>query len=207
MQLPPFALNQTASARHERMSMRTLTAFENISLDGYFADSNNDMSWAHAGSDDPEFSTFVASNAKGGGMLVFGRVTYEIMESFWPSPIAMQSMPAVAERMNAMPKLVFSRTLTSVSWKNTTLASGGPSDEMARLKQTPGPDMTILGSGSIVAQLAQARLIDEYAVVVNPVILGAGRALFADVKDRLSLKLVRSRSFGNGKTLLAYAPA
>jgi dihydrofolate reductase len=185
--------------------MRKLVAFENISLDGYFTDGHQDMSWANAGSGDPEFSDFVAANARGSALLIFGRITYELMAGFWPTPAAMQAMPAVAERINAGPKLVFSKTLKEASWNNTALTAASPAAEIARLKRTPGPDMTILGSGSVVSQLSQARLIDEYQLVVNPVILGSGRALFEGVKDRFSVKLKSTRTFQNGKVFLVYA--
>ena len=99
--------------------MRRLIAFEQVSLDGYFVDANGDMSWAHK--QDPEWNEFAAGNAKGDGSLVFGRVTYDMMASFWPSPAALERMPAVAEGMNNLPKVVFSRTLDKVSWKNTRL--------------------------------------------------------------------------------------
>jgi dihydrofolate reductase len=186
--------------------MRTLSVFNSVTLDGYFTAANGDMSWAHVGSDDPEFSAFVANNAKGGGMLLFGRITYEMMASFWPTPMATERNPAVAGRMNSLPKLVFSRTLERASWSNTTVVKGDPAAEIRKLKNEPGPNMAVLGSGSIVAQLAQERLIDEYQVVVNPVVLGQGRTLFEGVKNMLGLKLTRSRVFNNGKTFLAYEP-
>jgi dihydrofolate reductase len=90
--------------------MRKVVAFESVSLDGYFADVNGDMSWAHK--QDAEWNAFVGGNASGGGALLFGRVTYELMASFWPTPAAMERAPVVAEGMNNMPKVVFSRTLT-----------------------------------------------------------------------------------------------
>jgi len=83
--------------------------FNSVTLDGYFTDKNSDMSWAHK--NDPEWNAFVADNAKGGGTLLFGRITYELMASFWPTPAAMQMMPDVAKGMNSLPKVVFSRTL------------------------------------------------------------------------------------------------
>ncbi len=184
--------------------MRKLISFTSISLDGYFADAAGDMSWAH--SQDPEWSAYVAGNASGNGMLVFGRVTYDMMVNFWPTPAAMQAMPAVATGMNSMPKLVFSRTLQSATWTNTTLFQSDPATEMRRLKQETGPDMAILGSGSIVAQLAEEQLIDEIQVVVVPLVLGKGRSLFAGVRRRLPLTLTRSRGFGNGNVVLSYAP-
>jgi dihydrofolate reductase len=187
--------------------VRKLTIFNTISLDGYFADPQGDMSWAKPQAEDAEHAAFVAENAKGGGMLLFGRVTYEMMAAFWPTPMAAQVMPDVAERMNSLPKIVFSATLDKASWHNTTLIKGDVATEVRKLKGAAGPAMTVLGSGSIVAQLAQARLIDEYQVMIAPVILGAGWTLFEGVKDRLALTLTRSRAFGNGSVFLSYAPA
>jgi dihydrofolate reductase len=185
--------------------MRKLIAFEQVSLDGYFVDGKGDMSWAHKR--DPEWNEFAGSNAGGDGALVFGRVTYEMMASFWPTPAAMQSMPAVAEGMNKLPKLVFSRTLNAVSWQNTTLVKGDLVTEMRRLKSQAGPGMAILGSGSIVSPLAQAGLIDELQIVVNPIVLGSGRTLFEGAKDKIGLKLKKSRAFSNGNMVLYYEPA
>jgi dihydrofolate reductase len=186
--------------------MRKLIAFETISLDGYFADRHGDMQWAHKGNDDPEFATFVRDNAKGSGMLLFGRVTYEMMAAYWPTPRALQGNPVVAERMNAGPKIVFSRTLDTATWSNTTLLRNDPAAEVHLLKSQPGPDMAILGSGSVVAQLAQARLIDEFQIVVSPIILGGGKSLFDGIHP-LGLTLVQSRRFANGKMFLTYAPS
>ena len=184
--------------------MRTLSVFDHVSLDGYFTDSTGDMSWAHEGADDPEFQAFSSANASGEGELVFGRVTYERMAGFWPSPAAKQMMPEVAEGMNRMRKNVFSRALDSVSWNNTRLLKGDLITETRKLKAEDGPDMVILGSGSIVAQLAAARLIDQFQVIVNPVVLGKGRTLFEGVPERRLLKLTNSRTFKNGKVFLTY---
>jgi dihydrofolate reductase len=115
-------------------------------------------------------------------------------------------MPAVAEGMNSLPKVVFSKTLNQASWNNTTLLKGDLAAEMRKMKQAPGEDMVILGSGSIVSQLAQEGLIDEYQIVVNPVILGKGRTMFDSVKEKLRLKLTKTRAFGNGNVLLCYEP-
>jgi len=186
--------------------MRKLVVFNHVSLDGYFVDGNGDMSWAKADHQDAEWNAFVTENASGGGALVFGRITYELMASFWPTPFAIENMPAVAEGMNSMPKVVFSRTLDQASWNNTKLVKGDLAAEIRKLKQEPGPDMAILGSGSIVSQLAREGLIDEYQIVVNPVVLGAGRTMFEGVKEKLSLKLTRTRAFGNGNVLLCYEP-
>ena len=187
-----------------RKSIRQLIAFMNVSLDGYFTDRNGDFSWAHQ--QDPEWNQFVEQNASGGGELVFGRVTYEMMASFWPTPHAAQMMPAVAEGMNRSPKVVFSNTLDQASWNNTRLVKGDIAAATRQMKQAPGPGMAILGSGSVVAQLAQEGLIDEFQIVVHPVVLGDGRTMFAGIKDRLALKHTRTRTFGNGCAFLCYQP-
>jgi dihydrofolate reductase len=108
--------------------------------------------------------------------------------------------------MNNLPKVVFSRTLDKASWNNTTLLKGELAAEMRRLKQAPGEGLVILGSGSLGAQLAQASLIDEYQLVVNPVLLGKGRTMFDGIQEKLSLKLTKTRAFGNGNVLLCYEP-
>ena len=185
--------------------MRKLVVFNHVTLDGFFVDSDGDMSWAHK--DDAEWNAFAAENASGSGQLIFGRVTYELMAGFWPTPFAMESMPAVAEGMNNMPKVVFSRTLDKASWKNTKLVKHDIAAEMRKMKKEPGPDMVILGSGSIVSQMAQEGLIDEYQVVVNPLVLGKGRTMFDGITKRLPLKLTKTRAFGNGNVLLCYEPA
>src|SRR5271169_5231997 len=140
--------------------MRRLIVFNQVSLDGYFVDGNGDMSWAHK--QDAEWNAFVAENASGGGELVFGRITYEMMASFWPTPHAIQNMPIVAEGMNQAPKVVFSRTLDKATWNNTKLVKGDIAAEVRRMKKEPGKHrgahaqhMAIFGSGSIVSQLAQ----------------------------------------------------
>jgi dihydrofolate reductase len=109
--------------------------------------------------------------------------------------------------MNAMRKTVCSRTLRAVAWQNTTLLGGDLPTEVRRLKEQSGPDIVILGSGSIVSQLSEARLIDEYQIVLNPTVLGRGRTLFETVADRLSLRLTKARSFQNGNVVLWYEPA
>lgn len=186
--------------------MRKLIVFNHVSLDGYFVDGNGEMNWAKADHQDAEWDAFVAGNASGGGMLIFGRITYQMMASFWPTPFARETMPVIAEGMNTMPKIVFSKSLQQATWNNTSLLKGDPAAEIRRLKHEAGEDMVVLGSGTIVAQLAQAGGIDEYQIVVNPIILGKGRTLFEGVNDKLPLTLIRTRAFGNGNVLLSYAP-
>ena len=187
--------------------MRKLVVFNSVTLDGYFTGMNGDFSWARKDNSDAEWNAFVAENAGGGGQLLFGRITYELMASYWPTPIAIKNDPIVAGRMNSMPKTVFSRTLDKVSWNNTKLVNGDLASEIRKMKQEPGAGMAILGSGSIVSQLASEGVIDEYQVVVNPVVLGKGRTMFDGIKEALTLKLTKSRTFRNGNVLLCYEPA
>ena len=186
--------------------MRKLVVFNNVTLDGYFAGMNGDLGWAKRDQPDAEYHAFVADNAQRGGLLVFGRITYDMMASYWPTPLALQNDPEVAERMNRLPKVVFSRTLSQASWSHTTLVKGNLAAEIRRLKQAPGPDMTILGSGSLIAQLAPQGLIDAYQLMVNPVVLGQGRTMFDGIPEPLSLRLSQTRAFGNGNVLLCYEP-
>ena len=111
--------------------MRKLSVFNHISLDGYFVDKNGQMSWAKA-HQDQEWNSFVADNAKGGGELMFGRITYQMMAGFWPTPMAKEMMPEVAERMNNLPKIVFSRNLNNAEWNNTRLIKGDLVDEVRK---------------------------------------------------------------------------
>ena len=185
--------------------MRKLVVFNMVSLDGFFVDSKGDMSWAHK--NDAEWNMFVNENASGSGVLVFGRVTYELMASYWPTPMALQNSPVVAKGMNDMPKVVFSRTLDKASWSNTKLVKGDLAAEVRKMKKEPGPNLVILGSGSIVSQLAQQNLIDEYQIALSPIVLGKGKTMFEGVKEKLNLKLTKSRTFSNGTAFLCYQPA
>ena len=193
-------------------AMRKLTVFNLVSLDGYFTDANGDMSWAHKS--DPEWDAFTVSNAETrGGMLLFGRVTYQLMASYWPTPMAKQQAPVVAGAMNELPKVVFSRTLKEASWQNTRLVKTGMVEEVRALKSGAVKDgatgrdveqLVIMGSGSVVSQLAQNGLIDEYQIVVCPLVLGRGRTMFEGIDKRLALKLTKTRAFANGNVLVCY---
>lgn len=184
--------------------MRKVLVFEMVSLDGYFTDRRGDMSWAHR--DDPEWSDFVAGNARGEAVLAFGRKTYEQMASFWPTPQARELFPSVAEAMNRGEKLVFSRTLPRADWENTRLVRGEPAAEVGRLREEPGPDLVVMGSGTIVKQLSEAGLVDEWELVLTPIVLGGGRTLFEGLARPLALSLTRTRTFRNGNVVLWYAP-
>ena len=185
--------------------MRNLLVFNQTSLDSFIADAHSDMSWAHK--QDPEWNEWVSNNASGGGELVFGRITYQQMASFWPSPMALESMPVVAERMNNLPKVVFSRSLTKGLWNNTRLFQSDLTAAVRKLKNEPGQDLVLMGSASIVLQLAEEDLIDAYQLVINPIILGAGKSMFAGLKKHLQLKLTNTRTFKNGNLVVSYERA
>ncbi len=181
--------------------MRKLRVFESISVDGYFTDANGDMSWAHAGREDAEFGRWVSSNAGSGGELLFGRKTYQMMEAFWPTPAAAEQMPEVAKGMNAARKYVASKTIQP-TWNNTQLLKGDPVKAVRDLKKTDGPNIAMLGSGSLAAQLGEAELVDEYQFVIVPVVLGGGRSVFT---KGCRLRLIDERSFRCGNVVVTYA--
>jgi dihydrofolate reductase len=112
----------------------------------------------------------------------------------------------VAEAMNKQPKLVFSRTMTEAKWNNTRVVKGDLATEVRKIKSEPGDDIVIMGSGNLISQLAQAKLIDEYQIALTPVLIGKGKSMFDGV-DKRNLKLTQSRAFGNGTVVLWYQPA
>ena len=181
--------------------MRRLRVFESISVDGYFTDANGDMSWAHVGREDAEYADWVSANASTGGDLLFGRKTYEMMESFWPTPMAAQQMPAVAKGMNAARKYVASNTIEP-TWNNARLLKGDLVDAVRDLKASDGQGVAVLGSGSVVAQLGDAGLVDEYQFVIIPLALGGGRTVFTKGSP---LRLVDQRPFRCGNVVVTYA--
>jgi dihydrofolate reductase len=186
--------------------MRRLIVFNNISLDGYFVDANGSMAWARSTTPDADWDAFMVSNSTSPAGLVFGRITYDLMVSFWPTPMAAKDFPVAAAGMNSAQKIVFSRTMDKASWNNTRLVKTDPVAEMRRLKSEPGPDLCILGSGNIVAQLAPEGLIDEYLIAVIPVVLGKGRTMFEGVTKTLSFTRTKTKPFANGHVLLCYEP-
>jgi dihydrofolate reductase len=187
--------------------MRRLIVFNQVTLDGYFSGVNGDIGWAHRDTMDEEWDAFVAGNATSGGQLLFGRVTYQLMASYWPTAQAARNDPVVAERMNNLPKVVFSKTLDPATWNNTTLVKEDVAGAIRRLKQEPGAHMAIMGSGSIVSQVAREGLIDEYQLVVIPIVLGRGRTMFEGIEKPFALTPTTTRTFRNGNVLLCYEPA
>jgi dihydrofolate reductase len=183
--------------------VRKLLVFNSVTVDGYFTDENNDMSWAHR-QNDPEWSEFTAENAKSGGELLYGRVTYELMVKFWPTPAAASAFPEVAEQINKAPKVVFSRSMEKADWNNARVVKGDLAEEVKKLKEEPGDPLVLMGSGKIISQIAPKGLVDEYQLVVNPIVLGKGRTMFEGIEDKLNLTLTSTRAFKNGNVLLSY---
>ena len=183
--------------------MRKVILFNMVTLDGFFEGSNGEIDWHNV---DEEFNEFAVDQVNAADGLIFGRVTYELMASYWPTPAAQADDPIVAEKMNTMPKIVFSRTLKTVEWNNTRLVKGDTVKEISELKQQPGKDLLIFGSADLASTLTNLGLIDEYRIMVNPVVLGKGKPLFKDIKGKLNLRLLRTRNFSNGNVLLYYEP-
>lgn len=183
--------------------MGKLSVFNFITLNGFYKGPGEDISWHRHGKDENEFA---AGALESGNTLIFGRTTYEMMAGYWPTPMAMENDPVVAEGMNNAQKIVFSTTLKKTGWVNTRLIKHNMVEEMTKLKQMPEWNATILGSGSIVTQLAEHNLIDEYLVMVDPVAIGNGTPLFNNIRQKMDLKLTDSKIFKSGVVLLCYQP-
>ena len=183
--------------------MRKLIVFNAITLDGYFEGLNHDISW-HAV--DEEFNDFSIAQLHAVDTILFGRVTYEMMASYWPTPEALRDDQEVAVLMNSTPKIVFSKTLDKAEWENTRLVTGDAAEEITRLKREPGKDLIIFGSGKLTSGLTNQGLIDEYGIIVMPVILGKGTLLFKDVDHQVKLELIKSKTFRNGNVMVVYRP-
>jgi dihydrofolate reductase len=176
--------------------------FNLISLDGYFEGPNKwDINWHQV---DDEFNEFSISQLDKAGGLIFGRVTYQGMASYWQSPEALKDDPEVAKRMNSIAKYVFSKTLEQVDWSNSQLINGEAVKELTRIKSEPGKDLFLFGSADLARTFTRNNLIDEYRLMVNPIVLGKGNPLFIDKGSMLKFKLLDTKTFGNGNVLLSY---
>lgn len=183
--------------------MGKLSVFNFTTLNGFYKGPNEDISWHEHGGEESEYA---AEGANSESTLLLGRITYQMMVAYWPTALAYQNMPDVAKGMNNSEKIVFSRTLKEVKWKNTRLIKNNIVEAVKKLKETSETSMTILGSGSIITQFAEANLIDEYQIMVDPVAIGKGTPMFKNMRDKLSLKLENVRTFKSGVLLLLYKP-
>ena len=183
--------------------MRKLIIQQMVSVDGYFEGPNNELDWHVV---DGEFNDFAIDALKKIDTLIFGRITYNLMANYWPSPAAVNDDPVVANFMNKISKIVFSKTLEKLEWENCRLVKTDPVEEVKRLKSQKGKEIAIFGSSHLALPLIENNLIDEYRIIVNPVILGRGISLFAGTSKSSKLKLVESRIFNSGNVLLIYTP-
>ena len=186
--------------------MRKLFVSNPVSLDGYLAGPDGDLSWFAVG---PDFFAHVNRMMPTLGLLLFGRVTYEMMAGYWTSPEATKDNdPIVTDLMNELPKLVASRTLKKAGWgrwDNATVTAD-PVKTVRELKSQPGKDMAIFGSGGLVSTLAASGLIDEYRMIMNPSILGQGIPMFRGLTQRVPLRLASSDIFDKNVVMLTYHP-
>ena len=182
--------------------MRRLIMWNMVTLDGFFEGSNSwEIGWHELGWGE-ELKRLSIEQTNAADMILFGRVTYEGMAAYWPS-----AKGEVAETMNAIPKVVFSKTLARPDWNNTRLVKGDAAREVRHLKQQPGKDLLIFGSAKLTASLTREGLIDEYRLGLNPVVLGAGSPLFKPESRTMKMKLLEARALQTGCVLLRYEPA
>jgi dihydrofolate reductase len=184
--------------------MGTLNAYTFLTLNGFFRGPREDISWhTHGG----EEEAYALASLQSGGILLFGRKTYDMMASYWPTPLAVGQFPEVAAGMNRAEKLVFSKAAFTPEWQNTRVISGDIIEAVRALKERPGSSMTILGSGTILSLFTEHRLIDEYQFMIDPVAIPDGTPVFAGITKKLELALTASRVFKSGRLLLSYRPA
>jgi dihydrofolate reductase len=182
--------------------VRKMFSFMVVTVDGYYEGPNQQfIDWPTV---DEEFDEFSVEQLDEVDTLVFGRVTYEMMAAYWPTPAADEDDPRVAERMNSLAKVVVSRTLDKADWANTRLISD--IEGLRALKQRPGKDIAILASSDLTVSLLRMGLVDELRIMVSPLVVGAGKSVFKNAGNRVSLKLLRSRPFDSGNVLLYYQP-
>ena len=183
--------------------MRKVIFFNLTSLDGYFEGPDRDINWHIV---DDEFNEFAIQQTGEFGALLFGRVTYELMASYWPTEDAKRNAPAITEIMNRLPKIVFSKTLKKVEWENTRLVNENFVEAISKLKQEAGKDIAVFGSSDLAVTLLEHGLLDELRIMVNPILLGEGKPIFQGIKTQLGLKLLKTRTFKSGNILLYYEP-
>ncbi len=184
--------------------MRKIIVSNLVSLDGYFEGPNKELDWFVV---DEEFFDYAKDMFKTVDTILFGRVTYQMMETYWPNTT--DNDPIITDKMNTLPKIVFSKTLNKVGWgkwNNATVVKENIAEEVKKMKQETGKDMVIFGSGILVSTFAELGLIDEYRIIVNPVILGKGNPLFKDIHDRINLKLLKTKMLNTGVIILYYQP-
>jgi dihydrofolate reductase len=181
--------------------MAKLNSFTFMSLNGFYKGMDEDIQWHQHGKEEAEYSV---ESLKTGNTLLFGRKTYEMMKSFWPTQMAFDTYPEVADLMNKAEKLVVSSSVTSADWNNTKIIHNNLVENIERLKLTHKNDITILGSGSLLRQLSEANLIDAYQIMIDPVFIATGQPILDNINRNINLKLKKSRVLNSGTILLFY---
>ncbi|MGC1392296.1 MAG: dihydrofolate reductase family protein [Bacteroidales bacterium] len=184
--------------------MGKIILFNMMTIDGFFEGPDKEIDWHNV---DNEFNTFAVEQLSNASALIFGRLTYELMAGYWPTAVAQSDDPIVAEKMNAIQKIVFSKTLDKTDWNNTRLIKKNIEHECKNLKQQSDHDVFIFGSANLASALIDLDLIDEFRIMINPIILGQGNVLFKPSNGRLNLRLINIRSFKSGNVLLYYEPS
>ncbi len=185
-----------------------------VSVDGFIEGPEQDLSWMAA---DGEFEEYINGVLGSVDSMIFGRRSFELLAQYWPTaeenpagaadPKKPQRHIEAARMINTKEKIVFSKTLNTTDWANSTIISGDLAAEVVRLKQQPGKDIALFAGAELASNFMRLGLIDEYRLLVNPILLGAGTPLFQGGYDRTKLHLVETRTFGSGAVLLVYRPA
>jgi dihydrofolate reductase len=181
--------------------MGKIFSFHVVTADGYYEGPNQEFDWPVV---DEEFYQFSIEQLSHAEMLMFGRATYDMMASYWPTPAAESSDPRVAELMNTLPKIVTSQTLDKAEWANTVVVRD--LDELGTIKRQSAGDIIVMGSSNLTVNLIAAGLMDEVRIMVHPIVLGAGKSLFHTADRRIGLRLTDTRTFASGNVLLCYEP-
>jgi len=181
--------------------MRKIIVSNYITLDGFFAGPKGEIDWFVWDDETASYSREMMASID---TILFGRATYELMAGYWPTASPPAEDPVIINFMNNSPKIVFTRSLAKPDWNNTRVVREFGKDEILKMKQGPGRDMVIYGSGSIVSTLTRMGLIDEYLLFVNPVVLGSGKPMFIGLQNKVDLKLLGTRTFQCGVVLLRY---
>jgi dihydrofolate reductase len=183
--------------------MREIVVFLATSIDGYTETTDRGIDWHVV---DDEFNDFAVQQLSTADTLMFGRITYDLMASYWPTEAAQADDDAVTPLMNDIDKIVVSRTLTEPAWQPTRVIGEDAFARIAELKAQPGRTILVFGSSTLVAGLLDAGLVDELRIMVMPVVLGAGISVLTAVSGRRPLTLADVRRFGSGNVLLSYRP-
>jgi dihydrofolate reductase len=185
--------------------MRKIISFMHISLDGFVAGPNGEMNWIKV---DEEIFDHVGKRISEGDTSLYGRVTYEMMENYWPTaadkPTASKHDIEHSRWYKKVHKVVLSKTISETGLTNTTIISDNLLDNINKIKQQTGSDILLFGSPTATHSLMQLNLIDGYWLFVNPIILGQGIPLFVDIKEKIKLKLLSTQAFTSGVTELNY---